>query len=248
MIYAITAMIAGIPNIMLVSSSEDLRILIILTTSILVVSRYLGYFKLAGFALLDSQHIRAHSRGISLTLGIIIAVLLGNAAFFLYRFGLRDMSVTAISIGCIINAGVLISHLISSRESGITRSSLMRMVSSVLIVLGCTNICITRFIFISPIIGLVTLFFGIYTERKSLFLAIKQTVAVAGGSIGAGITIYFLRWYLDPSLLRHTALDPPTAIGLGFSLSLLGIGYYLYSRRIYASETAPGSQDHPKLQ
>jgi len=247
MIYSVTALIAGVPNIMLVSSEEDRRILILLATSILVVSRFVGYIKLAGFALLNSQNIRVFSGRISFTIGVIAAVLLANAAFYLYRFGMIDMSVAAVSAGCIGTAGVLISHLIGSRTRGMNRSRLMRMVSGVLIVLGCANICITRFSIASPLIGLITLFFGIYTERKSLSLAVKQTFAAAGGAAGAGFAFYFVRWYLDPALLKHTVLDPPVAIAVGLTISLIGIGYYLYSRRLYDPEAATSPVDRAPL-
>jgi len=242
-IYAVTALIFGVPNIGIVSYEDDYRILIILATSLLVVSRFVGYIKLAGYALLSSDHIRERSTGITLAIWVISMVLLANAAFYLNRFGLMDMSVTAISFGNITTAGLLLSHLLASRDRGITRSRLMRMVSGVLIILGCTNIWITRFYFISPAIGLMTIFFGIYTERKSLSLAIRQTFAAAAGSAGAGITVYFLRGYIDPALLNRTSLDPPVAITLGLCLVAAGIGYYLYSRRLYSPETAFSSTD-----
>jgi hypothetical protein len=108
-------------------------------------------------------------------------------------------------------------------------------VSGMLIIIGCADICITRFWLISPFIGLMTLFFGVYTERKSLALAARQTFAIAGGAAGGGIMLYFLRWYLDPSLLTRTYLNPPLAIGLGLILGVIGMGYYLYSRRQYAT-------------
>jgi len=241
MIYAVTALIAGVPNIILVSSEEDRRILVILLTSLLVVSRYVGYIKLAGFALLQPDHIKAFSARISSTIGIIAAVLIANAALFLYRFGLRDISVVAVSAGCLATAGLLISHLIASSDRGMTRSRLMRMVSGVLVTLGCADICITRFYIVSPAIGLMTLFFGIYTERKSLALALKQTFAAAGGAAGAGIAFYSLRWYFDPALVRHSYVDPPIALAIGAVIGIIGLGYYLYSRRVYASETASGS-------
>ena len=237
MIYGVAALIMGIPNIILVTSEEDIRLFIILPTAILVVSRYVSYIKLAGFALLSSDNIRAFSGRISGTIAVIAAVLIANAAFFLYRFGLTDSSVTAVSLGSISVAGLLISHLVRSKGQ-MTRSRLMRMVSGMLIIIGCADICITRFSLISPAVGLATLFFGVYTERKSLALAARQTFAIAGGAAGAGIMIYFLRWYLDPSLLTHTYLDPPLAIGLGLVLGVIGIGYYVYSRRLYTTESA----------
>ncbi len=248
MIYAVIALIAGIPNIMLVTMEEDRRILIILATSILVVSRFVGYIKLAGYALLEADLIKAHSLRISMALWVIVVVLLANAAVFLYRFGFTDMSVTAVSVGCIATAGVLITHLVASRERGMTRSQLMRMVSGVLIALGCANICITMLFPLAPILGLMTLFFGIYTERKSLMLAAKQTFAVASGAAGAGLTVYFLRWYMDPALLGNTAIEPATAIYLGCAMTLVGMGYYRYSRRLYAKEigqsTVPAPKEH----
>ncbi len=246
MIYAVAALIAGIPNIIMVTSEDDRRILVILGTSILVVSRYVGYIKLAGFALLNTEHIRIFSPRMSVTIGVIIAVLIANAAVFLYRFGLTDISIVAVSAGCLMSAGVMLSHLVASRDRGLTRSRLMRMVSGVLIVLGCANICITRFYLISPAFGLITLFFGIYTERKTLSLAVRQTFAAAGAAAGAGISVYFLRWYLDPSLLRHSYLDPPLAIALGLALGAIGAAYYLYSRRVYASETLANPRKNRK--
>jgi hypothetical protein len=237
MIYAVTALIFGLPNLFMLTTAGD-RFLVILATSLLVVTRYVSYIELAGFALLEPQRIRAAAGRISFSLGLIVAVLLANAAFFLYRFGLRDISVTAVSGGCVITAGVLISHMIASRKRGMSRSLLMRMVSGVLIVLGSADICITRYYMISPLVGLLTLFFGIYTERKSLKLALKQTLAAAGAAAGCGISVYYLRWYLDPALLERTAISPPVAISLGLTLGILGMGYYIYARRTYAAEPA----------
>ena len=44
-------------------------------------------------------------------------------------------------------------------------------------------------------VGLITLFFGIYTERKSLALAFKQTVAAASSAGGAGMGLLSERVY-----------------------------------------------------
>jgi len=241
MIYGVTALIFGWPNIVLVTRSEDLRWITLLTTSILVVSRFVGYIKLAGFTLLDSEVVRTRSSRIKFTLWVIAGVLLANAAFYLYRFGLTDMSVVAVSASCLVTSGILISHLLLTGRSELSRAVLMRMVSGVLIALGCANICITNFWILSPLIGLITLFFGIYTERKSLMLALRQTFAAAGGAAGAGVTLYFIRWYLDPSLIKFTALQPPVAIAGGLIITIAGIGYYFYSRRLYSVQRKAGS-------
>jgi hypothetical protein len=234
MIYAVTAIVFGFPNILMVTNAED-RFLVILASSFLVVSRYIGYFKLAGYALLEPDRIKAYSGRIAFAVFVIIGILIGNAAFFLYRFGLYDISITAISAGSLITSGLLISHLIAVRRTGLNRSRLMRMVSGVLIVLGSADICITRFSVVAPLIGIVTLFFGIYTERKSLALAIRQTVAVAASAGGCGIAMYYLRWYLDPALMQPTGVQPSMAIAIGLAMVLAGLAYYTYSRRTYAT-------------
>lgn len=240
MIYAVTALIFGIPNINLVIRPDDLGLPIILITSLLTVTRFVGYAKLAGYALLETAHVKRNSGRIAFAVWTIALAIIANAAFLLNRFGLTNMSVTAVSVGCLASAGVMIAHLLASVKHGVSRSTLMRMVSGVLIALGCADICITRFGIISPIIGLVTLFFGIYTERKPLTLAARQTVAAAAGSAGAGIVVYYLRYYLDPALVGHSILQPPVAILLGFALACMGLMYYLYTRRTYSSEPASG--------
>lgn len=237
MIYAVTAMIFGIPNILMLSREED-GFLMLLITSVLVVVRFIGYIKIAGFALLESSHIRKHSGNIFVTTCLIATLLIINAAFLLYRFGLDSISVVAVSFGSLGTSGVLITYLIKSKGKGLTRSLLMRMVSGVLIVLGCADVCIKTLSLISPAIGVLTLFFGIYTERKYLPLALKQTFAAAGGSLGAGLAVYYLRWYLDPSMINFTLVSPPIAIISGISLAVLGVGYYFYSRRQYIPEAS----------
>jgi hypothetical protein len=234
MIYAVSALVAGIPNILMVTHEDD-RFLVVLATSILVVSRYVGYIKLAGFALLDPSRIKENAGRIATELWVIVLVLVVNGGIFLRRFGIEDFSIAVISIACIGSAGVLVSHLMASRESEITRSALMRMVSGVLIVLGAADVCITRVVLIPQIIGLVTLFFGIYTERKSLGLAIRQTLAIAGSTAGAAVA---LRVWLDPAVLSDTAIQPNMAIGIALVMLIIGMGYYLYSRRGYTAETS----------
>ncbi len=233
MIYAVTALIAGIPNILMVTREDD-RFLVVLGTSLLVVSRYVGYVKLAGFGLLDPARIKQNSGKISLEIGAIIIVLLGNAAYFLNRFGLEDISIAAISASCLGSAGVLISHQVSSKEEGITRSALMRMVSGVLIAIGVADICITKVFVIPQLVGLTTLFFGIYTERKSLSLALRQTIAIAGAAVGIGMT---LRVYFDPpAILQSMSIHPALVIGIALTMAILGMVYYLFSRRAYTTE------------
>jgi len=250
MIYAVTALIFGIPNIVMMTFPDDRRILVILATSILVVARYVGYVYLAGFALMEPGRIKAASGQIALSISIIAAILLGNASYFIYRFGFKDMAVAAVITGCIFTAGILITHLIASSRRGLSRSRLMRIVSGVLVVLGSADICISLvvldsavipirwFYSISALIGLVTLFFGISTERKSLALAFRQTIAAAGSAAGAGVTFYYLRWYLDPALHGETAVQPAVAIAMGLTMGILGLGYYIYARRMYSVEPA----------
>jgi hypothetical protein len=236
MIYAVAALVLGMPNILLVTDPND-RFLIVLATSFLVVSRYVGYIKLAGYALLDPDRIRASSGRIAFSVWAIAVMLLANSAFFLYRFGLRDISVTAVSAGSLLTAGILIAHLLTMHRTGLSRSRLMRMVSGVLIVLGSADICITRFSVLGPLVGILTLFFGIYTERKSFTLAVKQTIAAGATAAGCGIAVYYLRWYLDPTLLQPTDIQPSLAILIGAAIGLAGIGYYTYSRRVYATQS-----------
>ncbi len=236
MIYAVTALIFGVPNISIVTPESDRTLGIILITSLLVVTRLIGYAKIAGYTLLDPEIIKRNSGRIAFAVWTITIVMIANAAYFLYRFSLTDISVVAVSAGCLASAGVMISHLLQSRDRGISRSSLMRMVSGILIAIGCADICILRYGPLSPIIGLITLFFGIYTERKPLSLAGKQTLAAACGAAGAGIIVYFLRYYLDPSLIGQTAVQPQFAILIGAALTATGLLYYIYSRRVYASE------------
>jgi len=244
MMYGITALIFGIPNISIVSPPHDSRIVPILITSILVVSRFIGYVKIAGFALLDAEHIRMMSSRISFTISVIAIIILANAAYFLYQFGFSSMPVNAVSAGCIFTSAVLVFHLLGSIGTGLTRSRLMRMVSNVLIILGCADICISlgtldygpaMYFLVSPFIGIMTLFFGIYTERKSMSLALKQTLAATTGSFGAGFAVYYLRWYLDPSMISMQTIPPPFAVMLGLVVTAVGIGYYFWSRRVYAS-------------
>ena len=236
MIYAVTALIFGIPNIMMLTYEDDRRFLIILATSILVVSRFIGYIYLAGFALLDPARIKESSGRLEFSIGLIITILLANAGFFLYRFGLTDISVTAVNAGCLVTAGVLITHLAASRKRGLSRSTLMKIVSGVLIALGSADICITRFYALSPLIGLVTLFFGISTERKSLALAFKQTLAAAGSAAGCGIAVYYMRWLLQPGMVEQSMIKPVAAIAAGLVLGITGFGYYWYARRLYTVE------------
>ena len=240
-IYSVTALIFGIPNIMIVLRPDDYGFLIILLTSLVTVARFVGYFKVGAYALLEPEIIRRNSGRIAFAVWTIALVIIGNAAFLLYRFGLSNMSVTAISVGCLASSGVMITHLMAAMGRKISRSSLMRMVSGILIALGCADICITRFGITSPIVGLITLFFGIYTERKPLSLAARQTVAAAAGAAGAGIAVYYLRYYLDPALVGQTRLQPPYAILIGLTLAIVGLAYYMYSRRVYASERVSGS-------
>lgn len=247
MIYAVTALIFGIFNIEMLGKPDD-RFLMILATSILVVTRYVAYIHLAGYALLEANRIKAKSGRIAFSLVLITIALLANAAFFLYRFGLRNMSVAAVSAGCLITSGIIISHLIASRHRGLSRSRLMRMVSGVLIALGSADICITRFGFVAPMVGLITLFFGIYTERKSLALAFKQTVAAASSAGGAGIAVYYLRGFIDPTMVAPSIVQPMAAVGIGAVLGIAGIGYYIYSRRMYSRVPVGSSWDYHKGQ
>ena len=233
MIYAILAIIAGIPNIQMLTREED-RFMVVLATSLLVVSRYVGYIKIAGFALLEPDRIRISSGRIMLELWVIVVVLVANAAIFLYRFRFEDITVLAISAGCVGTACVLISHLVISRKTGITRSTLMRMVSGTLIAVGAADMCITRIFVIPQFIGLITLFFGISTERKSLVLAVKQTVAVACTAVGAG---FALRLCTGPAFLFGTQIDPTIGISGGAAVALVGMGYYVYLRRSYSDES-----------
>lgn len=235
MIYAVSALIAGIPNIQILTREED-RFLVILATSLLVVSKYVGYIKIAGFALLEPDRIRMSSGRIALELWVIVVVLIANAAVFLYRFMLGDITVLAISAGCVGTAVVLISHLVISRVTGITPSTLMRMVSGTLIAVGAADMCITRIFVIPQIIGLITLFFGISTERKSLVLAVKQTIAVACTAVGAG---FALRLYIGPAFLFGIQIDPTIGISGGVVVALVGIIYYVYLRRSYSDESTP---------
>ena len=237
MIYAVTALLFGIPNILMLTRDND-GFLILLITSILVVVRFIGYIKLAGFALLEADHIKKHSGNITMTIWLLILILLFNAGFLLYRFGLNSISVVAVSFGSIGTSGVLISHMLSARGRALSRSQIMKMVTGVLIVLGCANICIKTLSVISPLIGLMTLFFGIYTEKKFLSLALRQTFAVAAGSLGSGIVIYFTRYYLEPGAVSVTQVTPPVAIMIGVSMSILGVGYYIWSRRQYIPEAS----------
>jgi hypothetical protein len=236
MIYAVTALIFGVPNISIVTPESDRTLGIILITSLLVVTRFIGYAKIAGYTLLEPEIIKRNSGRIAFAVWTIAIVIIANAAYFLYRFSLTDISVVAVSVGCLASAGVMISHLLASRNRGISRSSLMRMVSGILIAIGCADICILRYGILSPIIGLITLFFGIYTERKPLSLAAKQTLAAASGAAGAGIIVYFLRYYLDPTLIGQTAVQPQFAILIGAALTATGLAYYIYSRRVYTSK------------
>lgn len=236
MIYAVTALIFGVPNISIVTPESDRTLGIILITSLLVVTRLIGYAKIAGYTLLEPEIIKRNSGRIAFAVWTIAIVIIANAAYFLYRFSLTDISVVAVSVGCLASAGVMISHLLQSRDRGISRTSLMRMVSGILIAIGCADICILRYGILSPIIGLITLFFGIYTERKPLALAGKQTLAAASGAAGAGIIVYFLRYYLDPSLIGQTPVQPQFAILIGAALTATGLAYYVYSRRVYASK------------
>jgi hypothetical protein len=235
MIYSVTALIFGIFNINLVIRPDDFDLPIIFITSLLTVTRFVGYAKIAGYALLEPKIIERNSGRIAFAVWTIALVIIGNAAFLLNRFGLTNMSVTAVSVGCLASSGVMISHLMASRGRKTSRSSLMKMVSGILIALGCADICITKYGIISPIIGMVTLFFGIYTERKPLSVAARQTLAATAGSAGTGIAVYYLRYYLDPALVGQTRLQPPYAIMLGLALAAVGLAYYLYSRRVYAS-------------
>jgi len=252
MIYAVTALIFGIPNISIVSPPHDSRIVPMLITSILVVSRFIGYVKIAGFALLESSHIKRFSSRIRFTISVIAVVILANSAYFLYNFGLTSMPVNAISAGGIFTSGVLIYHIIGSAESGMTRSRLMRMVSNMLIILGCADISISvgaldtgpaMYVMMSPLVGIMTLFFGIYTERKTLSLALKQTLAATAGSFGAGFAVYFMRWYLDPSLITSHTMPAPMAVVVGLGVTAVGIGYYFWSRRVYAADSRQSSQN-----
>jgi hypothetical protein len=237
MIYGITALIFGIPNVQLLTTRDD-GFIMLLFTSLFVVVRFISYIKLAGFALLDPGKIKKHKFTIAVNIWFIALILLSNAAFLLYRFGFTRISVAAVSIGSIGAAGVLISHLMASRGSGLSRSHLMKMVSGVLIVLGAANICINPQDLLIPSIGVLTLFLGIYTERKSLTLALRQTFAVAGGSLGGGIMVYFLRWYLDPAMLINTQVSPLAGVIAGMSIALFCGGYYVYSRRQYVPENS----------
>ena len=123
----------------------------------------------------------------------------------------------------------------------------MHMVSNVLIILGCADIGISvgaldtgpmAFSTVSPIIGVITLFFGVYTERKTLSLALKQTLAVTAGSFGAGFTLYFMRWYVNPELITSGTINPPIAVVLGIFVTVVGLGYYLWTRRVYTNPTS----------
>jgi hypothetical protein len=243
MIYAVTALVFGIPNVAIVTEQEEKRFMVLFVTSILVVSRYVSYIRLAGFALLDPARVQRAVWRIVPEIGFISLILLANAAYFLYRFGLRDITVAAVSAGSLGAASVLIMHLIVSIRGGMTRPRLMRMVCGVLIALGMANMCITRFFIVPQLIGLIALFFGIYTERKSLSLAVRQTVAAASGAAGAGVAVYFLRWYYDPALLKPTEIEPPYAIAIGLAVALISAGYYVHSRRVYARDRVAVSRE-----
>lgn len=236
-IYAITAIIFGIPNLRIAIYPDD-KFYAILITSILTVSKYISYFKLAGFALLEPQRIKSNSYRIMASLWFIVVVLLTNAAFLIYRFGFRDISVVAFISGSLLTASVVTFHLICARH-GLNRYHLMKMVSGTLIVLGASNICIIRYYPIPSIAGLVTLFFGVYTERKSLSLAMKQTLAVTACALGFGIAIYFLRFYFYPEIHVPASIigvEPYFAIILGIISSAAGGAYYFYARRMYSKQ------------
>lgn len=237
MIYSVTALVFGIPNIMMVTYEDD-RLLILLATSVLVVSKYVGYIHLAGFALLEPARIRTASARIAVSIAVIALVLLANAVFLIYRFGLRDISVAAVAGGNLATAAILVQRLVASRRTGLTGAQLMKMVSGVLIALGSADICITRFYLLSPIIGFVTLFFGISTERKSLKLAFKQTLAAAASAAGCGVTVYYMRWFIDPALLVHRYVDPVAAMSIGLTMGIAGLAYYMFLRRVYTREPA----------
>jgi hypothetical protein len=246
MIYAVTALIFGIPNIVMMTFADDRRFFVILITSLLVVTRYIGYIYLAGFALMEPDRIKAASGQIIFSICLVAGILLANAGYFLYRFGFMDMSVTAVCIGSIVTAGILLTHLFAIRRRGLNRSRLMKIVSGVLIAIGSTDICITKFYGLSPLIGLLTLFFGISTEKKSLGLAFQQTVAAAGSAAGIGIAVYYLRWYLDPALLGETAIQPLLAASMGLTMGILGLAYYIYARRLYSVGSTATSPANPQ--
>ena len=234
MIYGVTALIFGMPNVLMLTRNDD-GFLMLLITSLLVVIRYISYIKIAGFALLDPAKIKKHASTIAASLWMIALILIGNAGFLLYRFELDSISVVAVCFGSLASAGVLITYLVSSWSTGLNRTHLMHMVSGVLIALGIADICINTRGLISPAIGTLTLFLGIYTERKSLLLAVRQTLAAVTGSLGAGISVYFLRWYLDPGMITVQHVQPVMAIVLGMAMAVAGLGYYFYARRQYIS-------------
>jgi len=236
MIYAVTALIFGIPNIRIVSTGDD-KFLMLFLTSFLVVSRYMGYIKLAGLALLDPAKFKAREGRFMPEVVIIALVLIANAVFLLWRFALSDMTVIAVSAGCLMAAGVLIGYLFAFGGKGINRSKIMRMVSGVLVAIGAADIVITKNFILPQIVGLITLFFGIYTERKSIFLALKQTFAAATSAAGAGMAVYFVRFYFEPKIFVTSKIFPPYTALLGLVMAVVGLAYYFYSRRLYTAET-----------
>ena len=144
------------------------------------------------------------------------------------RIGLSRLAFT---LNSFILAGIFIYNIVRFRVKGFNTENQLRMMCSLLIAIGMTNILIISFNII-PFVGFLLIFLGLWTKQKGYKLAFLQAILLALTSAGIGSGVFLVRDLFQPEAMEQVFKWTMTACFVIGGVSLIS---YIFSRRFFYS-------------
>ena len=149
------------------------------------------------------------------------------------RIGLSRLAFT---LNSFVLAGIFLYNIVRLRIKGFNTENQLRMMCSLLIAIGMANVLIVSFN-ITPFVGFLLIFLGLWTKQKGYKLAFLQAILLALASAGIGSGVFLVRDLFQPQAMEQVFKWTMTACFLIGGVSLMS---YILSRRFFYSRLKNG--------